>query len=783
MPPVHEPAPGLRAIVLMLRRNAVLIAGVTAVFALLAVLLTRTLPATYESAATVRFAGEQKGGGLLGQVGAIPGLGSLGGLGGDEIETDIDVLKSRRIVDVVVDSADLHVVLVSPRVPRTQLLRVLHAGPDARPGVWEFTRAGGRYELRRLEGTGPAPAPVRVAPSAPARLGNVTVALVRGATAERVKVEVQAAREAAERVIEELAVERSGMSSRLVTLRYAETDPQLAAGVVNGVARAFIRYKSQSTTSDSRASAAMLEEQVLDYQAQLADSEERMKQFREQQRVVEPKTQAEEQIRRVAEMQAKHDALLVERSALSQVLADAGRAGAGEGASAYRRLATFPTFIANRAIQDVLETLTKLETERAELVERRTDADPTVVALDARIEALEQQLLQFGSSYLNSLDRQLASTGGMLRGYGTEMAAIPAQDLEFARLAREQKMLTEVYAYLQTRLQEARIQAATVPQPAQIVDEGLVPEKPFSPRPLVNVVLGVLLGMVVGTGLALGRELADTRIRGDADLNSAAEGLPILASVPHVDGLGSGVRGGRALRTVIPVLTNGAAGPRFVDLRRDGRHSTGEAFRSLRTRLIAAGADGPPRTIVVTSAMPGDGKSTVSANLAMAFARQGLRVVLVDADLRGGVLHRRFELPAEPGLAQVLTGEAVWREAARTVEAGVGKPVDVIPSGRITTDSTEILGSPAAAALVQALRAEYDVVVFDTPPLGEAADAAVLGSLGDVTLLVARTGATEREALQGAVAQLREMNVRIGGMVLNGSAEPSFSGRYARKDA
>jgi capsular exopolysaccharide synthesis family protein len=765
----------------MLRRNGWVIGALTIVAMALSMMLSRVLPQQFQSEATLQIAGSDAGGSLLSKMGPLAGLG-VGALGDDGIETDLGIMQSRRILEDVVDSLSLHVSLASPRIPRGEVLRVVSAPRNARPGVWVLTaRDGGGYHVRGEKG--PATPPATVAVGGTVRLGDVVVALTRPAEEpmpEALKIEVKPFRGAVAGVLRELEVERE-KSSRLVQIAFYSTDPEISAGVVNGIAERFIRYKRETTTSDSRASATLLAEQVADYQRQLMASEEKLRGFREANRVVEPKAQAEAQIRRTAEMQGKEDLLEVERNALAQVLADAQQGSREAGSpSPYRRLASFPTFIANEGVQNTVATLTTLENERATLLARRTEAHPEVEAITTRIADLEQQLFRTGTNYLNNLDRELTSTRGALGGMATELAAIPAQDLEFARLAREQKLLTEVHTYLQTRLQEARIQGSTAPEPARILDPGLVDDEPVSPRPLINLILGMILGLAAGVAVAIGREMLDTRIRGGADAGLATEGLPVLASVPRVSESARLVaRSRRALSTVVPILTEGESGPEFIDIRRDGPNVVADSFRALRTRL-AAGPNGIPGVVVITSAMPGDGKSTVASNAAVAFARHGLRVLLVDGDLRGGRLHRLFRIDAAPGLSDVLSGDAPWTDAVNRTEAAPGKFLDVIPAGATTQDSTEMISSVAGAELVEALRERYDVVLIDTPPLGEAADAAVLGQYADSTLLVARTGATEREALNEAVAQLRALGVHVGGIVINAVPQSSFVGRYAR---
>ncbi len=196
----------------------------------------------------------------------------------------------------------------------------------------------------------------------------------------------------------------------------------------------------------------------------------------------------------------------------------------------------------------------------------------------------------------------------------------------------------------------------------------------------------------------------------------------------------------------------------------DPRSPVGEAYRSLRTNLAFARAHEPLKTIVLSSPGPADGKSTTVANLAITFAQQGQRTLLIDADLRRAVLDKLFSVPREPGLTDVLVGRAALMQAVNKTAI---ENLHVLGSGPFPPNPSELLGSQAMREVLRAARDEFDVVLLDSPPLLAVTDAAVLSTMVDGAILVVRTGSTPRTSVRRAISQLETVHGRLVGTVLN----------------
>ena len=275
-----------------------------------------------------------------------------------------------------------------------------------------------------------------------------------------------------------------------------------------------------------------------------------------------------------------------------------------------------------------------------------------------------------------------------------------------------------------------------------IAGEAIPPVHAVSPRKKIDLGAGLLAGLLVGVLAALIRDRADDRIWSNDDLGT----LPVLGDVPF-DKTAS--RKGRS--------------PLIADWARESARA--EAFRQIRTSLQFADVDAPIRTVAVTSSLSAEGKSGVSANLAVAFAEAGQRVLLVDADLRRPSIAKYFDLEGAVGLTNVLAGQVEFDDVVQ--RWGDRHTVSVLPAGAVPPNPSEIVGSQRMSRLLEDLRSRFDMIVIDTPPLLPVTDASIIATRVDGTLLIARHGKTRRAEIHRAVEALEAVDSRIAGVVLN----------------
>jgi len=352
---------------------------------------------------------------------------------------------------------------------------------------------------------------------------------------------------------------------------------------------------------------------------------------------------------------------------------------------------------------------------------------------------------------LRTTPEELASHIKAVAPLDTVLINITVQDASPQRAARIANAVAERFSVVVEHLETPKPStsprkrgqgdspaAGTSPVSLGITQEAVAPTDPVSPRPLTNLALGALGGLVLGAGLVVLREKLDTTFKMSESLDEFTA-LPGLAAIPY-----------------------DRNAPKQPLASADGHSTRAEAFRKLRTNLQFSQVDDRPRTIVVTSSVPGEGKTNTAANLALALAEAGLSTCLIDADLRRPCVAGAFGLIRDAGLTTVLIGQASFKEVVQPVG-----PLDVLTSGTVPPNPTELLSSTRMEEVLREIADTYDAVIVDTAPLLPVADTIGLASLTQGALLVVRAASTRRDQVRTATESLERVGVRILGTVFN----------------
>lgn len=749
-----------RNIVEFVSRNRWLVIGVPlAMLAVTAIFVAWTVP-VYKGLAALRIDEDRS------NVAVLEALQELSS--GASIYTEIAEFRSRSLAEDVVDALDLHVSIDAPRRPlRSDLFSALdvHRTADTATYILE-RRAGGRFQLVSEGGSAR-----EVAVGEPFSVSGGTLTLAESATMhETIRFRIVPLQTAVGALQRQMRVIRPDREADIIEVSYQSTDRELAREAPNTAARLFIQRRQMVRTQQSRSTVAFLNDQLDTLGQQLLVFESGLQQFRERENAVSLKAEGEAQVSRLAEFQANRDIANAERAALAQLMDELARAPDRPfEPSPYRRLMGFPTILSSGTASEVLVGLNEIENKRAELLMRRTADDPDVIVLTSRIHDMEDQLRVMATTYLQVLTSRIASLDVVLSQFISELKRIPAKEIHLARLMRQAKITEDIYTELQSQMKEAQIVAAVQDPSVRVVDPAILPLKPISPNVPVSFMLALILGLAMGGSIAFVKENLDTTIHTREELQLESGVVPVLGLIPRIRDVAGTTNGARRglwkKRQSVTVTSAEALRSRLV-AGRSPRSSASEAYRALRTNLAFARPEKPPKTVVFTSAAPGDGKSTSSSNLAITLAQQGLRSIVIDADMRRGTMHEALETTARPGLSDYLLGGLSLEQVIRRIDLA-GAIFDFIPTGTLPPNPAELLASTRMQALLEHLEGEYDAVTFDAPPLNVVTDAAVLGAHTDGVVLVVRAGVTDRAAVRYALDQLNAVRARVLGSVLN----------------
>lgn len=351
------------------------------------------------------------------------------------------------------------------------------------------------------------------------------------------------------------------------------------------------------------------------------------------------------------------------------------------------------------------------------------------------------------------------------------LTSLPVQTLQYARLERDLKLNESLYLTMKQKYEESRITEAGQLGKVRILDPALIAKK-VKPNKKVNMLVGAVIGLGLGIAFAFIREFLDNTVKAVEHLEN--KGLTILGIIPDM-------HTSSAKAVVKKISAPSKGGPEFkrrLITYEDPKSPISESYRSLRTNVsYASTIDKKIKSLLISSSQPGEGKSTTTANLAIAFAQLRKRTLLVDADLRKPVQHNVFGHPRGPGLAEYLIGDE--SDLDSIIHATKIDNLSILTAGGLPPNPSELLGSDAMSRLIDQLEREWDMVLFDSPPIVAVTDASMISAEIDAVALVVKAGQTERSAVERALDMIRNVKAPLIGAILNGASEESLGGKYA----
>jgi tyrosine-protein kinase Etk/Wzc len=500
----------------------------------------------------------------------------------------------------------------------------------------------------------------------------------------------------------------------------------------------------------------------------LERSQAELSSFRSRQQLASSQDKLRQEQSALIALDARREELAADRQTFGALLQRLKASDESSREEALRALATSPAMADNPAIGGLYQQLLKYQNRIDSMTTgpwRSSPNNPDLIQVRALANTTQQQLVQSVSSHIGALEARVEALGSLRARTGASMSLLPAMAEEEMRLNRRVDALANMSDELRGDFQRARMAEAVEAGDIDVVAMAPLPSTPLLSSSALKVGLGLFLGLALGTIIAYILEALNTSVRRPEDLEAVLH-VPGLAVIPRI------TDGSRSAQSHFRRLLGSGKSPRPAvgsPLTGNQTFSIGiEAFRNLRTSLIWSDGGETLRTLVVTSAAPGEGKTMTAANLAVTLAYDGLRVLLVDCDIRRPRVHGLFQLPRAPGLMELL--RASGDPDAPPIRAIRETPVSrlsVLTCGALPVNASNLLSGTRMRVLLRELQEQFDIIVLDTPPVLATADASIVASLTDGVLLVVRAGTTDRNAAQRACQQLANVGARVVGPVLN----------------
>jgi succinoglycan biosynthesis transport protein ExoP len=558
--------------------------------------------------------------------------------------------------------------------------------------------------------------------------------------------------------------------SRLAMITVTDRKPQRAALIANTVADTYIEYNLDYKLEGARSAMAWLAEQESDLKRQLEGSELKLYQYKKDRNLLAVSLDDKQSMlsQNLASVNGKLTELHIRLLEL-----DAKRKMIQRARSSITDEETLPEIREKETIQKLRDAYIQLSKELADLSSRYGPEHPRIKAVTGQMEtirkAYEQEidavLSAFEKSYQELLDNEHALKG-LMEQQKNEAIELSKIEVEYKPLQRASEQQEKMYGVIASRQKEIDITGPMKTNNVRVLERAIVPGVPVRPKPVQNLLLGLLLGLGTGVALAFAIEALDNTLKTQADVEQFL-GTPVLGLVPIIGAApgAESVQVGDNLRE------------RDLGVFLDPKSVAAECCRSIRTNILFMSPDRPLKTMVVTSPSPQEGKTTTAINLGVTMAEAGGRVLIIDTDMRRPRLHRSFGVPNQTGISSVIVGKVTLEEAIKRTDV---PNLDVLTCGPVPPNPSELLHTARFGAVLAECAKLYDRIILDSPPTSAVTDPAVLGNLADGVVLVIKAGETTREAAMHARRQLATAKARLFGVVVNAIdfSNPAYGYEY-----
>lgn len=713
----------------VMRRRITFLLAFCAVFFGVAI-YTFTAKPVYEASATLHVRDDKGGKGDL--------LGELGVSRQNPIDAEIEILKSRTNAEQVVTRMHLNWRIVNKS--RGFSCRITDFATTVPDSEYHVVLTGGdSYNVfdrsEKLLATGRSDVLLQS--------GELRLLLtdIKGKPGDSLRVSIKPLHVTANGLKSRIKAAEVGNKTSIIRLSYSDNDPVKARDVINTLADVYLQQSIAFKTQEASKSVEFIENQMNTIREELDTAEKNLQTYKTGTGVMKLDSETEELVKKISEIEKERTSLTLQKKQVE--FARASQRDALKQGKVY----TPAGLKEDPAVGIMAGRLAELELQKRGLSSELTDTHPQVKAIQAQIDEIQKKLIAIYDTSQKNLVSQEAAAGQTLARYESALKKLPAAERDLARLMRHTKVNADIYTFLLQKHEESRIVKASTISNINVIDPAIIPQIPIKPNKQKNLLLGLLVGLMLGAGLAFFQEYLDDTIK-DAESARRELGAPVLTVIPFIDRKDSKVSSRRS--SLVTLL--------------EPKSSVSESFRALRTSIHFSAINRVKKVIITTSTFPGEGKTTVVANLAVTLTQTGSSVLILDGDLRRPALHEIFAHSKVPGLTEILAGDSTIESVIHsTGTAGL----DFISAGTSPPNPAELLGSEQMGTLLATLRERYDYILIDAPPVLAVTDAPLLTTLCDVVLVVMETERVPVKAGRRMAELLANVKAPVAGIIVN----------------
>ncbi len=551
-------------------------------------------------------------------------------------------------------------------------------------------------------------------------------------------------------------------SRTVLTVSYEDKDPEVSAAVINTLANIFIGKLLDYKKYRTRSILVSLKEQLEVSRKELDISEARLRRFREQNPFLMLSREGANIVTQLSDQQGELSSIEQSLERINYLVKNKNNLTGEIRNAAYQEILSAISLINVAGSRVMLDQYSALVNERTRLISENYSEDHMLVQdMVARLKNMQKEIDTRVDNFINQLKIQKNNLQNNVTNNEDNIRQLPRNELRLAEYERDRQVKSNIYSNILIRFNEAKVADASVISDAFIIEEAQVPivySNIFDK--FKKMLVGPVLGFILAIGLFIALDFLDKSVK-ESDEVEAKLKIPVLATIPIIlkdNAVPEEIENHRQLE---PKLITSNYAPSIAN----------EKFRLLRTKLVMQ--ENQKRSYIITSLSPGDGKSLITANMAITFAQQKISTLLLDCDLRRGVLHNSFKCNKKPGLTDVLIRNTpiTQTDISQIIQSTHIPNLFLFPSGTQVPNPSELLGSDRMKQMLKLLHEKFSMIIMDTPPIEFIADALVLNSLVHNILFVVRYGKTNLNKISDKIAEYSNIKEDFKGIIINASPE------------